>query len=380
MSDELAAVFATPDVIRALDDDALVAAMLSVESALGAACGAAGLIPAAAAAEIEERCASVEISPAELAAGALAHATPVVPLLERLRAAVSPPHREYLHFGATSQDILDTAGCLLAARALELVLADLAATADALAQLASAHAGTVQMGRTLLQQARPTTFGLVCAGWLAALDGARADLLDVRERLAVQLGGPVGTREEYGPAGAVVAADMARRLGLADPGMPWHTDRQRIGALAGAAQLVGGALGSIARTVALLASTEIGEVAEAQPGGSSAMPHKRNPARATLVLACVHQLAGPAGTLLAGLAVEEQRSAGVWQAELPALRHLLRLLAGAAAHARALVTGLRVDTARMRDNLGSVVPSQILLDSAQALVDAALAAHPGGAP
>jgi 3-carboxy-cis,cis-muconate cycloisomerase len=378
MSEELAAVFATPEVIRALDDAALVAAMLSVESALGAACASAGLIPAAAAAEIEKACARVDISPADLADGAVANATPVVPLVALLRAAVPEPHRAHVHFGATSQDILDTAGSLLAARALDLIIADLAATADALAGLAREHAGTVQIGRTLLQQARPTTFGLVCAGWLGALDSARADLAEVRERrLAVQLGGPVGTREEYAAAGDQVAAELARRLGLADPGTPWHTDRQRIGALAGAALLVTGALGSIARTVALLASTEIGELAEAQPGGSSAMPHKRNPARATLVLACVHQLAGPATTLLTGLAVEEQRPAGTWQAELPALRQLLRLLAGAAAHARALVEGLRVDAARMRHNLGDAVPGPALLDSARALVDRALAAHAG---
>ena len=362
-------------VAEATSDRAWLQAMLDTEAALALVCARAGLIPEPAAAAIAAQCHADRYDARELGRLAVDHASPVVPLVAQLRAAVPDHVTRYVHLGATSQDILDTAMCLVATRATGPVLADLAGVADRLADLAGRHRDTVQIGRTLLQQAAPTTFGAVCAGWLVAVDDSRAGLDRALRRLAVQLGGPVGNLAAFGDRGPELLAALAAELGLAEPVLPWHTDRTRVGELAGALGVAAGALGTIALDVALLAQTEVGELAEGAPGGSSSMPHKRNPARSVLVTAAVHRTPGLVSTLLAAMPQEHQRAAGRWQAEPPVLTELLRLVGGAAGHTRRLVEELRVDADRMRANLDASGLAVDASGGAGTLVDRALDHH-----
>jgi len=260
---------------------------------------------------------------------------------------------------------VDTAAMLLAKRAFGVIAADLARAAAAAADLAGTHRASIMIGRTLLQQAVPVTFGLIAAGWLTSLDEARGGLAAVAsQRLAVQFGGAAGTLASLGEAGQRVAALLADDLGLAQPVLPWHTDRLRIIDLGAALARVAAALGKIARDVTLLAQSEVAEVSEGDPpdggagdgpagqaGGSSAMPHKRNPVAAVVILGCTRRAPG----LLAGLAAaaeqEQQRAAGAWHAEWEPLADLLRLTGSAAAWSAQLLAGLRVDAGRMRANL-----------------------------
>jgi 3-carboxy-cis,cis-muconate cycloisomerase len=268
-----------------------------------------------------------------------------------------------VHQGATSQDIMDTAAMLLARDALAAAGADLTAAAGAAARLADAHRGTLMIGRTLLQQAVPTTFGVVAAGWLAGLDSAVEWLAFVRDtRLAVQFGGAAGTHASLGDDGARVKALMAEELGLADPPLPWHTERLRVIDVATVAARALAALSKIARDVTLLAQTEVGEVSEGaaasdnaagapRRGGSSAMPNKSNPVAAVAILGCAKQAPGLLATLLASAEQEHQRAAGAWHAEWQPYSHLLQLAVSAAAWTRDLLTNLEVDKARMAANL-----------------------------
>jgi 3-carboxy-cis,cis-muconate cycloisomerase len=362
---------ASPAVVDATGDRAWLQALLDVEAGLARAGAKAGLVPGPAAAAVSAAARAELFDAADIGRRAVASATPVIPLLSDLRAALPPGAAEHVHLGATSQDIVDTAMCLVAYRSCALIDADLAAAADRLAALAREHRHTVQMGRTLLQQAEPTTFGAVCAGWLVAVDEARAGLTRARDRLAVQLGGPVGTLAHYGERGPELVALLAAELGLAEPVLPWHTNRTRIAELAGALGVVAGALAGIALDVALLSQTEVGEVTEGRPGGSSAMPHKRNPARSVLVTAAAHRVPGLVATVLAGMAQEYQRAAGRWQAEWGTVTDLLRLGGGTATHARVLLDELRVHADRMRANAGSATVGP------DPFVDRALEAHGG---
>jgi 3-carboxy-cis,cis-muconate cycloisomerase len=258
-----------------------------------------------------------------------------------------------VHRGATSQDILDTAAMLIAVRALGPLLADLSGVADACARLARDHRDTLMVGRTLMQQAVPTTFGLTAAGWLTSVDAAVARLKDVRDtRLAAQLGGAAGTLSALGDSGVTVLGLFADETGLAEPVVPWHTDRTRIADLTGALGGAAGALGKIATDLILLEQTEVAEVTEAGGrGGSSAMPHKRNPVAAISASACARRVPGLVATLLAAMPQEHQRAAGGWQAEWEPLSELLRLTGSATAWIREAVDGLRVDAGKMRGNL-----------------------------
>jgi len=280
-----------------------------------------------------------------------------VPALVRALTAVLPADaRAAVHVGATSQDIIDTAVMLLAKRAIAVICTDLATAADKAAELARAHADTVMAGRTLLQQAVPVTFGLVAAGWLTGIDESRREIERVRAtRLAIQYGGAAGTLASLGAAGPAVAALLAEELGLAAPALPWHTDRLRIVQVAAALAGVCAALGKVARDVTLLAQTEVAELAEGtgdpRQGGSSAMPHKRNPVASVLVLGCARRAPWLLGTLAAAAEQEHQRAAGAWHSEWETLSDLLRLTGSAASWSATLLTGLQVDAARMRANL-----------------------------
>jgi 3-carboxy-cis,cis-muconate cycloisomerase len=256
---------------------------------------------------------------------------------------------------------------LLARDAIDATADALAGAAAATARLADAHRGSLMIGRTLLQQAVPVTFGVVAAGWLAGLDGALDGLAAVREtRLAVQFGGAAGTLASLGAPGAAVKSLMASELGLADPPLPWHTERLRIIDVAVAMTRVTAALSKIARDVTLLAQTEIAEVGEGAPaagsgagssaprrGGSSAMPNKNNPVAAVAILGCARQAGGLLATLVASAEQEEQRAAGAWHAEWQPFGHLLELAVSAASWARDLLENLAVDTARMAANLAA---------------------------
>ena len=259
---------------------------------------------------------------------------------------------------------------LLANRAIAVMQADLARAAEAAAGLAEAHRASIMIGRTLLQQAVPVTFGLVAAGWLTSVDEARAGLVSVGPRLAVQFGGAAGTLASLGEAGPRVAALLAEELGLAVPVLPWHTDRLRIIDLGAALARVAAALGKIARDVTLLAQSEVGEVSEgsgppaknsdqqapaASPrrGGSSAMPHKRNPVASIAILGCTRQVPGLLATLTMATEQELQRAAGAWHAEWEPLTALLRLTGSASSWAAELLPGLVVDTSRMAANLAA---------------------------
>jgi 3-carboxy-cis,cis-muconate cycloisomerase len=351
-------VLAAGDVRAAVGDEAWVRALLDAEAALAVAAGRVGLITESDAAAVAAACGSLEADTATLGAEAAGSGTPVVPLVRRLRAVLPPSSARAVHLGATSQDIVDTAAMLVAHRALEPLLADLAGAADAAAGLAERHRDTLVAGRTLLQQALPTTFGLVAAGWLSGLDRARRRLAEVRAQgLAVQLGGAVGTLAAYQDAGrpdagvALVGA-FAAELGLAEPELPWHTERTRIADLAGALGSTSGAVAKVARDITLYAQTEVGELAEGGgEGGSSTMPHKHNPIRAISAVAAAAQAPGLVATLLAAMPHEYQRAAGAWHAEWRPMRTLLETTGSAAHQLRHSLDGLRVDADRMRSNL-----------------------------
>jgi 3-carboxy-cis,cis-muconate cycloisomerase len=349
-------VLAHGRVPEAVGEAALLRAMLAAEAALARARGDDAMADAIAAAAGDPR-----LDPAELGRRAAESGNPVVPLVEVLRDRCGPD----VHRGATSQDILDTAWMLVARDALAIVRDDLAGAADAAAALAGEHRATPIIGRTLMQQAMPTTFGLKAAGWTLALDTACADLDAVRP--AAELAGPAGTLDGIGP-------DVLRRycelLGLDEPVLPWHTDRTRIGGLAAALGVACGAIAKAAGDVVLLAQTEVGEVREGAPGRSSSMPHKRNPVAAISARACARGAPGLVANLLAAMEHEHERAAGAWHAEWAPLRALLVATGSAAAWLRACLSGLEVDAERMRANLP---PDAAAPESAVALVDAALA-------
>jgi 3-carboxy-cis,cis-muconate cycloisomerase len=374
-----AGTYARGEVAEQISDRAWVQAMLDVEAALAEACGDEGLIPPQAVREIVATCrgGSEQFDLEALARLSAHNATPVVGLVAALRDRVGPAAAPHVHPGATSQDIVDTALMLMARRALRVLAADAQAAVSAAGTLAQTHRATPMLARTLLQPARPTTFGLRAAGWMVGIAEAAAHLGEVADHeLAVQMGGPVGTRP---PA---VAARVAARLQLVDPVMPWDAIRVRPARLATALGTLSGVLGKVARDVTLLAQAEVGEVREgdvdpAHPrGASSAMAHKRNPVAAVSVLACVKRTPGLVAGLLAAMEQEHERAAGAWQAEWGSLTDLLALTGSATAWARDLLEHLEVDPGRMAANLAGWGSSDGSVDpGAGELIDRALSAH-----
>lgn len=381
-SDELfSGIYARGEVAAAVSSQAWVRAMLDCEVALAGALASEGAIPQDAREAIAAACADGAPEVAMVAAAATATAMPAIPVVDWIREQVGAGYAGFVHVGATSQDILDTAAMLVAKRALRPLLADVRGAAVAAAALADAHRATPMVGRTLLQQALPTTFGLRAAGWLNGIDEAGSRLAAVAAtRLAVQMGGPVGSRP---PA---VAAQVAAELELADPTLPWQAIRVRVGELAGALGVLGGVLAKIARDVTLLASDEVGEVHERGTpgrGGSSSMAHKRNPVAAISVLACTTRVPGLVATLLAAMVQEHERAAGTWQAEWGTLSDLLRLVGSAAAWSRESLERLELSPARMQENLDRLANAGVAealaplshVEGANELIDRALAAR-----
>ncbi|MEV6807925.1 adenylosuccinate lyase family protein [Streptomyces sp. NPDC051132] len=355
-------------------DLAWLQAMLDAEAALVRAQAQLGSVPAEAARTITALARADRLDLRALAVLGRGAANPVVAVVRAFTALVAaedPAAADYVHRGSTSQDILDTGSMLVAARTLDVLLADLDRVAGSLRALAGAHTGTLMAGRTLALHAVPTTFGLKAAGWLTAVTEA-ADRLRLlrRDGLVVQLGGAAGTLAGYveyerlhrearrePPADAYarrLTERFAAETGLRAPLLPWHSHRAPIARLGGELALVTGALGKIAVDVQSLARTETAEVAEPAAAGrgvSSAMPQKRNPALATLIRSAALQVPAYASVLTQAMLSEDERSAGAWHAEWLPLRECLRLTGGAAYTARELVAGLVVSPGRMRANL-----------------------------
>jgi 3-carboxy-cis,cis-muconate cycloisomerase len=367
-SDELFAPIFAPDELReAVGGHAWVQAMLDAERALALATGVEG---------VAEACDASHYDLDALGREGRRVGNPVEPLVRALRERSGV---ERAHFGATSQDILDTAAMLVARSARTLILSELGAVARACAALADEHRSTVMPARTLLQQAVPTTFGLKAAGWLVGV-------LDARRRLrawqpTAQLGGAAGTLALLEGRGLDVLAAYARELDLAEPVLPWHASRGPLRELVTALADVASACGKIALDVVLLAQTEVGEVHFPPGGVSSTMPHKRNPVAAVLAQACARRVSALVGTFT--WEHEHERAAGAWHAEWEALSDALALTGGAAAHVRETLEGLEVDAGRMRANLRPEVVSEArreiapeaYLGSAEAFVDRALEAY-----
>jgi len=347
------AIFVPDELAAAVSDHAWLEALLDAERALANAEALAGVIPAHLAGAIAEACRPELFDPESLAREGRSAGNPVEPLVRRLAEAVGGEAAGYVHWGATSQDIMDSAAMLVARRALDLILEALDDLLAGCARVADEHRSTVMAGRTLMQQAVPTTFGLKAAGWLVAGLDARRRLTAVRgEGLASQLGGAAGTLAALGDAGPEVARLYAVELDLAEPVLPWHTNRVRVAELGAALATASGVLAKIALDVALLEQTEIGEVSEpAGRGGSSTMPQKRNPVGSALAVACERQVRAAASVLGAALVAEHERALGGWQAEWEALSASLAYTGGAAAAVAEVLDGLQVDPERMLRNL-----------------------------
>ncbi|SFF40118.1 3-carboxy-cis,cis-muconate cycloisomerase [Actinacidiphila alni] len=345
----------------ATGDRAVLQALLDAEAALTRAQARIGAAPAGAGAAVTAAARAGNFDARSLALRAGAGGNPVIPLVGDLARAVAqhaPEHVEFVHRGATSQDIMDTALMLVAARTLGVITADLRRAAVTLGALAAFHRETPMPGRTLTQHAVPTTFGLKAAGWRALVLDAHDRLVRVRRSLPAQLGGAAGTLAAFvEPAatadpGIALLGAFADEVGLAEPEVPWHALRTPVADLGGALAFCAGALGKLAADVLLLGRTETGEVGEGGGGGSSAMPHKRNPVRATLIASAARQVPALAAVLYGCLAAEDERPAGAWHAEWQPLREALRLTGGAAEATAALCPGLVVSPRRMRANLG----------------------------
>jgi 3-carboxy-cis,cis-muconate cycloisomerase len=369
-----------PDELRdAVSDRAWLAAMVDAERALANASALAGVVPAAAAAAIADACEPERFDLDIILAEGAAVANPAEPLVRALRGMVADDLARWVHFGATSQDVVDSAAMLVARDTVELILEELAGAGDACAALAERHRTDPAPARTLLQQAVPTTFGAKAAVWLAGFADARDALRSLD--FPAQLGGAAGTLAAFGERAPEVVAAFAAELDLAEPAVPWHTQRTPVAAIASALEACGRASAKAALDVVLLAQTEVGEVAEAGGGGSSTMPHKQNSTRAVRARACARIVHANASLLASG-DYEGERSAGAWQAEWTALSEALAHAGGAIAASRECLESLTVDVARMRANLSSQLYSERdrlglddpdYLGSAPALVDRAVA-------
>jgi len=342
-------VLARGGVAEQVSGRAWLQALLDFEAALARAQAGAGEITHEQAEEIVTLCDSARYDARAVGEGAAEIGNPAGAVVKALRAMTDAP----VHQGATSQDAVDTAAMLVTKRALGPLRHDLHAAADAAAELARAHRDTPIIGRTLLQHARPTTFGLKAAGWMVGLDEAADHLHSVR--LPYQLGGPAGTLD---PA-------YTLDLGLDKPLLPWHTLRGRVGELAGALGVAAGVAGKAALDIVLLSQSEVAEVRERVGGGSTSMPHKHNPVAAVSALGCAKQAPGLVATLLAAMIQEHERGAGSWHSEWRPLTELLTVTGSAASWLRTSLETLEVDAARMRSRVeGNTGAASALVDRA----------------
>lgn len=346
-------LYVPAELRAAVSPRAWLEAMLDAERALVNAGAIAGTVPAHLAAEIAESCDAERFDFEQLVEESRAVGNLAEPLVRALAGLVGDAAARYVHRGATSQDITDTAAMLISRRALALVLRDAERVAAATAALARDHRETLMVARTVLQHAVPTTFGLKAAGWLTAVVEARMWLERVsRDQLAAQLGGAAGTLAGFDNRGVTLLEQYAHELDLQVPTLPWHTDRTRIAELGAALAVAAGVASKIALDLVLLAQTEVAEVAEgAGTGRSSTMPHKRNSVGSTLARANARLATAHATVLLGSLEQEHERAAGAWQAEWAAVGGALAHTGGALAAVAGALESLEVDVARMRQNL-----------------------------
>ncbi len=378
----------TAAMAAVFDDESMVEGMLRFEMALAAAEAQCGVIPAEAAQSIARAAGSASTyDAAVLARDARASATPAIPFVRMLTARVAATDEasaRFVHFGATSQDVVDTALVLALVRARGLIAADHHRLVTSLVALSERHATTVMLGRTLLQPGPPVTFGLKAAGWCHAVRSAGDRLLaSFDEAACLQFGGAVGTLASLGPRADEVAEALADELGLASPIASWHASRDRFGAVLTSSGLYVAALAKLARDVSLLMQDEVGEVAE-RGGGSSTMPHKRNPSASAIVIAAATRVPALVSAFLSGMAQEHERGVGGWHAEAPTIAAAVQATASAVDAAANLVAHLDVFPDRMRANLertrGVVFAERVMLaltpamgrDEATRLVTAAL--------
>lgn len=351
----------TVEMLAIFDDAALIAAMLEFECALAQTQAELSVIPQHAATTIASMC-DVELYDFEsLATRALPAGTLAIPLVQDLTRKVTeldPPAGGWVHFGATSQDILDTALVLQLRSAIRLVKRDLDALVDALSILVEAHATAVMLGRTLMQPATPITLSLKATGWRDAIERSRTRILAAgAEALNLQLGGATGTLAAMGTSGRAVRTTLAARLDLSTTEEAWHAHRDRLVALTSAAAILVGSLGKMARDISLLMQGEVGEAFEPEAagrGGSSAMPHKRNPVGCMTALAAATRVPGLLSSHLSAMVQEHERALGGWQAEWVIIPAIFEATAGALAAMREVIEGLRIEPLAMRRNLDTV--------------------------
>jgi len=348
----------TSETLAAFSDRSFVAAMLKFEAALAHAQARVGLIPESAAHSIVGSCKVELFDVAKIVRDSGRAGSVAIPLVKSLKEAVGLFNADavrYVHFGSTSQDVIDSAMALVTHEAVALIDADLRKAAQALLAHAQQYAQTPILARTLMQPASVTSFGLKCVNWAAPLVRGRDRLtVAARRALQVQLGGAVGTLAQMKGDGPAVRALMAEDLGLGDPGATWHTQRDEWIALGCELGLLVGSLGKIAKDIALMGQYEVGELAEpSEPGrgGSSAMPHKRNPVASMVALAAATRAPQRVAALLAAMPQEHERALGAWQAELAEWPQLLMSAHGSVRALAGALPGLQVDAARMRSNI-----------------------------
>ena len=355
LSPLLAPMLSSAAMRAVCDDEAYLQHMLDFEAALARAEAATGIIPANAAGPITKACKASSFDLADLAEAAARSGNLAIPLVKALTANVDADAARYVHWGATSQDVIDTAGMLTLRAAIDALLPDLDRAIAGFAKLAHQHRNTAVVARTWLQHALPMPFGLKLAEYAAALHRSRTRLQRLRsEGLALQFGGAAGTLAALGDKGLLVAEKLAQELKLPLPDAPWHTHRDRIAEAASVFAVLTGTCGKIARDVSLMMQTDVAEAFEPSGegrGGSSTMPHKRNPVAAATALAAATMAPNLAATIFAAQVQDHERSAGPWQAEWPTLPNLLLVTSGALAAIVDIAEGLQVDVARMRANL-----------------------------
>ena len=358
LSPLLAPLFSSAAMRAVCDDVATLQHMLDFEAALARAEAAVGVIPASAVGPIANACKAGSFDLSALAEAATRSGNLAIPLVKALTAAVAKADADaarYVHWGATSQDVIDTATMLTLRAAIDALLPDLDRAIAGFAGLARKHRDTAMVARTWLQHALPMPFGLKLAEYAAALHRSRTRLKRLRgEGLALQFGGAAGTLAALGDKGLAVAEELAAELELPLPDAPWHTHRDRIAEAASVFAILTGSCGKIARDVSLLMQTDVAEAFEPSGegrGGSSTMPHKRNPVAAATALAAATMAPNLAATIFAAQVQDHERSAGPWHAEWPTLPTLQLVTSGALAAIVDIAEGLEVDAARMRANL-----------------------------
>ena len=343
---------------RTLSDESRLQGMLDFEAALARAEARTGVIPAVDAAQITAKCRAELFDLTAIRTQAARAGNAAIPLIKMLTELVAKENKDaarFVHWGATSQDAIDT-GCVLQIRsAFESIDHDLAALTATLCALAENYRDTPLVARTWMQHALPTTFGFIVAGWLDAILRHRRRLTEIRSRvLCLQFGGAIGTLAALAGRGPEVAKALAEELQLSLPAVPWHSHRDRMAEVATTLGLLAGTLGKVARDISLHSQTEVQELFEPAGegrGGSSTMPHKRNPVTCAVLLAAANRVPGLVSTMLAAMLQEQERGLGPWHAEWETLPEILRLTGGALHHLAEMLPALEVNPERMRQNL-----------------------------